>query len=230
MLFLLFVTKLSSFWIALSAGGADAQCFAFVHVENSHPETLRNALPREANISSLYTSPHVPCEFSFLCCSWPFSDSKLLLQAQDLESALTVTEKLFCMAESIFFAWSILLSCFPFISIIRVPLHYFFFSSVSSFNHSLIPNQLYFQTLSLHLKFAYFQNSSTSILSSLIGFVMLKQPSVVIARLYGMMAENPPWRQNTGSTHSTVLVSMVLLQGGDAWWDFEMLIAGWHFA
>lgn len=56
MLLPLFGTKLSSFWIALSAGGADAQCFAFVHVENSHSETLRNALPREANIS-LYSPP-----------------------------------------------------------------------------------------------------------------------------------------------------------------------------
>ena len=130
MLLPLFGTKLSSFWIALSAGGADAQCFAFVHVENSHSETLRNALPREANISPLYTSPHLPCEFSFLCCSWPFSDSKLLLQAQDLESALTVTEKLFCMAESIFFAWSILLSCFSLFPLLMFLFFIFFLSSL----------------------------------------------------------------------------------------------------
>lgn len=68
----------------------------------------------------------------------------------------------------------------------------FFFSPVSSFNHSLTPNQLYSQTLSLHLKFAYFQNSSTSILSSLTGFVTLQQLSMVMARQYGMIAENSP--------------------------------------
>lgn len=81
---------------------------------------------------------------------------------------------------------------FLFISITYVPLLYFFFSPVSSFNHSLTPNQLYSQTLSLHLKFAYFQNSSTSICSSLTGFVTLQQLSMVMARQYGMMAKNSP--------------------------------------
>lgn len=56
MLVPLFGLKLSSFWVAPSAGGADAQCSAFVHVEISHPEELRHVLPRAANIFSLCTA------------------------------------------------------------------------------------------------------------------------------------------------------------------------------